>query len=109
MKEPYNTKQDFHNWFQELEGFSLRSERFYEILSLESKEQQANILVKWLEAAYLQGARDVADETLYTLGCYATAVAGLEEPKYNPSQAYDTAAGSLDQHYDCIGIIDNDN
>lgn len=51
---------DFLRWFHELEGFSLRSERFYnDFLSYidEQKDSYAAVkmMIKWLEAAFEAG------------------------------------------------------
>lgn len=47
----------FLEYFNEIEGFSLRGERFYsEFESGMSKES----VLEWLKAAYLRGANDMA-------------------------------------------------
>lgn len=51
---------DFFKWFHELEGFHLRSERFYDdILSYMFDEEKdcraATMMIKWLEAAFNEG------------------------------------------------------
>ena len=54
-------KQKFHDYFFELEGYSLRAERFYNDLSIEDKTQLAIIRKEWLEAAFMEGAQTVLD------------------------------------------------
>ena len=54
---------DFFKWFHELEGFGLRSERFYDdVLSCMFDEQKdcryaATLMGKWLEAAFNEGVK----------------------------------------------------
>lgn len=62
-----NTKQEFADWFYELEGFSFVSERFYDDLDLFAvahKNKESNpqnykmaqvMMKKWLEAAFEVG------------------------------------------------------
>jgi hypothetical protein len=53
----------FKEWFNEVELYGLRSERFYDSLT-QFKSQEAlyaNMLL-WLEAAYKQGADDFKKE-----------------------------------------------
>lgn len=46
----------FDDWFHELEGYCLRSERFYESLTaFQSKEGLAASMLIWLKAAYEMG------------------------------------------------------
>ena len=52
-KEAMNT--DFNEWFNQLEGFHIKSERFYESLTAFSNEALAINMVKWLEAAFEAG------------------------------------------------------
>ena len=48
-----------------------------------------------VEAAFLQGCRWMAQETLDTLGDYACAVEGLKPETITPAQKYDDARESL--------------
>ena len=47
--------KEFDEWFHQLEGFHLKSERFYESLDAFSKEALAISMVKWLETAFYAG------------------------------------------------------
>lgn len=71
--------------------------------------QPEGLVIKWLEAgleaAYLQGARDMAQDTLNTLGDYACAVAGLEAKLIKPEEVYDCAYDSLMVYY--TKVLDN--
>jgi hypothetical protein len=65
-----NIKESFDKYFHEPEGYSLRSERFYDDL-LNAKtnpmlgtRQHFHNMHKWIEAAYIKGCRDMAQETL---------------------------------------------
>ena len=96
-------RKKFKDYFNELEGFGLRSERFY--TEFEAGIMREKRILEWLEAAYLQGARDMAQDTLETLGDYATFVAGIEEVVYTREQAYDAAGDSLMVYY--TKVLDN--
>ena len=62
MKEPINLKKKFEDYFNEQEGFSLRSERFYEdFVNCRCKDHiDIKMMIKWLQAAYTVGAEDMA-------------------------------------------------
>ena len=79
-------KKEFRKYFNELEGFGIRSERFYD-------ER---------EAAFIAGARAMAQDTLDTLGDYACACAGLEPRLIKPETVYDTAESDLQFYYNKI-------
>ena len=55
-----------------------------------------------LEAAYIAGAREMAQDTLDTLGDYACACAGLEPRLIKPETVYDQAESDLRIYYDKI-------
>lgn len=101
MSERIDLNKAFLNYFNESEGFSLRSERFYDdvrsILTNPalSSASRNKLMRGWLEAAFIQGARTMAQDTLDTLGDYATAVAGIDEKVYNRSEAFDAAKDNL--------------
>lgn len=97
MGQNIDLKAKFKEYFDEMEGYGFRSERFYE--EFESGMMRGPRILKWLEAAYMRGARDMAQDTLDTLGDYAAAVAGIEEPLRNPSEGYDAAHESLMVYY----------
>jgi hypothetical protein len=46
--------QNFERWFNELEGYATRAERFYEDVELHDPQR----IKDWLLAAYNQGGRD---------------------------------------------------
>lgn len=93
----------FLEYFNEIEGFSLRGERFYS--EFESGSMSKESVLEWLKAAFLRGARDMAQDTVDTLGDYATALAGIDEVVYTREQAYDAAAESLMVYY--TRVLDN--
>lgn len=100
MGKVVDLKEKFNEYFNELEGYCLRSERFYESLdAFSNKEALAASMKLWLEAAFIQGARAMAQDTLDTLLDYGTATAGLEEPKRAPSESYDAAHASLHVYF----------
>jgi hypothetical protein len=51
----------FEDWFTELEGYSLRAERFYDEMDTHTDGMTAIAMVKWLRAAYEAG-KDHAQE-----------------------------------------------
>ena len=86
--------QKFLDWLHEQEGFHLRSERLDELTDPEGA-------IKWLKAAFMQGARTVADDTVSALGDYATTMAGVYS-LHTSSAAYDIAAENLGYYYQQI-------
>lgn len=103
MGQNINLNEKFLEYLHEVEGYCLRSERFYESLNqFSSKEALARSMLLWLEAAYQRGAQDMARDTLYTLGDYATSLAGLDEVVYTREQAYDAVTDSLDAYYTIV-------
>ena len=58
--------ESFDNWFNESEGFGLRSERLFDLAENDWKlsEKQKNVLVVWLKAAYYSGQVDGMKECL---------------------------------------------
>lgn len=96
MGKAVDLKEKFKEYFHELEGYGLRSERFYDLLNTcASKEVLAASMAQWLEAAFIRGARVMAQDTLHTLDDYGTAVAGVAAPLRNPTDCYDAARDSL--------------
>ena len=95
-----NLDEKFWEYFHEQEGFGLRSERFYD--SLEAFSNQAALAASmklWLQAAFVQGARVMAQDTVDTLRDYGTALSGIECQGVTPTQAYDDAADNLMTYY----------
>ncbi len=91
-----NLKEKFNEYFHELESYATRSERFYESLgAFTSQEALAASMVRWLEAAFIQGARVAAQDAVDTLYQYGTTVAGINDKCYTRTEAYDVAAHSL--------------
>jgi hypothetical protein len=93
-------QESFDLYFNELEGFGLRSERFLESLSaFTSKDALAASMTLWLKAAYIRGARDMAQDTLDTLQDYGTACAGVDPAKYSLTDCFDKAHANLHIYY----------
>ena len=105
MGQNIDLTQKFLEYFNELEGFGLRSERLDDDLSWIvhnpncTSSKRIEIITKWIKAAYFRGARDMAQDTVDTLRDYATAVAGIDEVVYTREAAYDAAAESLMVYY----------
>lgn len=99
----------FNQYFNQLESFGLRSERFYQDY-YHSKGTDPDLMTKWLRAAFQEGARAMAQDTLATLGDYATACSGIDEQNYTATGAFDAAQENLESYYsdvfgkDWIGV-----
>lgn len=92
-----NLKAEFREYIDELEGFNLRSERFY--AEFEAGIMREKRILEWMEAAYIAGAREMAMDALDILGDYACACAGLEPELIKPEEVYDRAQHSLQVYY----------
>ena len=99
MGRKIDLKFKFNEYFMTPEGFSFRAERFYDDVETQRFAQDATLMVKWLEAAFIEGCRTMAQDTLDTLGDYATSVAGINELVYNRTQAFDAARENLMVYY----------
>lgn len=108
MGKQIDLDEKFNEYFHELEGYALRSERFYDSLDqFSDKAALAASMKLWLEAAFKEGARVMAQESVDALRDWATAFAGIDEVCYNRTQALDTAAESLMVYY--TKILNKDN
>lgn len=93
----------FNEWFQENEGFALRSERFYDSLTqFKTTDALASSLVLWLKAAYMHGVVTAAQDSSDTLLDYATALAGCPPEQKTPTESYDESARNLIQYWDGV-------
>lgn len=104
-RKEYDLLKSFDEYFHELEGYGLRSERFYDDMRYAETAHCKNrdqLLKTWLRAAYLRGARQMAEDTDYILGTWGTAMAGIDWPKRNPTEAYDNTAENLREFYEDI-------
>ena len=90
-------KKEFLNFFNAQEGYTLRSERFYS--EFEAGALREKRIILWLEAAFLEGARVMAQDTLNTLGDYSVAVAYINEKHYTLSEAFDKAKDNLTVYF----------
>lgn len=57
-------EEQFDNWFNELEGFSFRSERFWDDFYYASKSGDTKCIKKWLQTAFEMGY-NASEEKLY--------------------------------------------
>lgn len=111
MNQPINLDETFLAYFNEQEGFSLRSERYCDALTnivhnpTMTSTRRMEIMTEWMRAAYRQGARDMAQDTLDTLGDYACFLAGLEPELIKPEEVYDRAQTNLKIYY--TGVLDS--
>ena len=92
-------KKEFEEYFHELEGFGLRSERFYADIESQRHKEDYEVMTEWLEAAFIQGARSMAQDTVDTLRDYGTAVAGVNDVCVTQSKAFDISADNLMTYY----------
>jgi hydroxypyruvate isomerase len=100
ISEITNFDSKFYDWFGELDNETLRCEKLYHDLSLyRTNEQQAAKVVQWLKAAYDQGVRDAAQDSVDTLRQYATALAGIRVEESDFSEIYDHCAVNLASYW----------
>lgn len=101
MGNVVDLKEKFKEYFNEIESFGMRSERFYADIRMlcMTKKVKPEIMEAWVEAAFIAGCRAMAQDTIDTLRDYGTAVAGIDDPKYNITDAFDKAADSLMVYY----------
>lgn len=58
-------KEKFSKWFNQVESFGLKSERFYDDLDdVKTGKISSNILINWLEAAFEAGIEAKAKENV---------------------------------------------
>jgi len=99
MAKVTDLNEKFLGWFLEMESFSFRAQRFLDDATIEDVTKRQDILMEWLRNAYLKGARDMAQDTIETLGDYGAAVAGCDAELIVPSKKYDDAAESLTPYF----------
>lgn len=100
MSEVINLEDEFNSWFNEIESFGLRSEKFYQELNCYcTRENQVELMLSWLKAAYLHGIKTAAKDSVDTLRDYSTSLAGIGGFTYNPDEAYSACAVSLDCYW----------
>lgn len=103
MGQNIDLNAKFKEYFDELEGYALRSERFY--AEFEAGIMREKRILQWMEAAYIAGARTMAQDTLDTLNDYACAVSGCKPEVMKPEEVYDRAHSNLMVYY--TKILDN--
>ena len=87
--KPIDLNDAFMEYFHEQEGYALRSERFSDDAQMQDSDRRERLLVMWMEACFIAGARTMAQDTLDTLGDYATATSGLPQETMTPSERFD--------------------
>ncbi len=94
MPKIINLEDEFNSWFNEIETYCLRSERFYEELPSMTSHQ----ILQWLKAAYLHGIKTAVQDSIDTLRDYSTAMYGV---KYAvPADlAFDDSANNLQVYW----------
>jgi hypothetical protein len=98
MSNNIDLKAEFEKYFNEQEGFGLRSERFFADVELTQPERN-KLLIQWIEAAFIQGARIMAQDTIDTLRDYGTAVVAFDDLTYSCTQGFDMSADNLMTYY----------
>jgi hypothetical protein len=102
MSNRFVVQEGFTDWFDANHGFQILSERLWfdleHLLQLDP-QKRFEIMRQWLLAAYTQGADDMAQDTLATLGDYATVFAGIDERCWNRTEGFDAAAENLREYY----------
>lgn len=95
-----NLKTNFEKYLNEIESYASRLERLYD--EVESGMMRESRILEWMQAAYEQGCKDMAQDTLDTLGDYATALAGISDIVYTRESAHDAVRVNLIAYYDMI-------
>jgi hypothetical protein len=98
MGQEINLKSKFQDYLHDVESFSLRSER----LANDINTANLDVVIRWLEAAFIRDARVMAQDSADTLRDYAIAVAGIDEVCYTSEQAFDNAAENLMVYYTSV-------
>lgn len=92
----------FTDWFYQLESFSYKCERFYDDLTTCRRTEDAGyaerLMKKWLEAAYIAGAKAGLQDASETLADYGTAMCGIDEKVFSRTEAFDAASHSLESY-----------
>ncbi len=83
MTGKFDLAKSFNEWYGETEPHHDTDDQFIGMM-----------------VAYCEGARAMADDTIFTLRRYATALAGVQSRSMYPDQAYDTVAVALEAYYD---------
>lgn len=89
-------KEAYNHYMYEPEGVGLRTERFRAEFDAGMSAERVE---QWLEAAFIQGARAMAQDTLDTLLDYGTACAGVDKDKYSLTDCFDKAHANLHIYY----------
>lgn len=97
MPEVINLEEEFNSWFNEIEVYSLRSERFYEELPSMTSHQ----ILEWLKAAYMHGVKTAAHDSVNTLRDYGTALQGCRGA-IPIDMIFDHCASNLDFYWQDI-------
>ncbi len=51
-------EEEFNNYFNAVEGFHLRSERFYDDVTVKiSNDEKIELMREWLKQAFIEGAK----------------------------------------------------
>ena len=100
MSEIINLEDSFENWFHEVESYELKSERFYRVIN-EHMTREWQLIVDWLKAAYMQGAKIAAKDSIDTLREYSTAMSGAKHA-VPADLAFDDSANNLQSYWDSV-------
>jgi hypothetical protein len=98
MGQSIDLQQQFKKYFNELEAWGLRSERFYEEY-YQGAGKDPERMISWLRAAFLEGALVMAQDTLNTLNDYGTAVSGVDKLTHTTTERFDGVRKNLEQYY----------
>ena len=102
MSEIINLEDSFENWFHEVESSGLKSERFYEEINYyRTREVQAKLMLKWLKAAYMQGIKTAAQDSIDTLRNYSKAMYDAKHA-VPADLAFDDSANNLQSYWDSV-------
>lgn len=97
MPEVINLEEEFNSWFNEIEVYSLRSERLFDVVPDSLHDQ----MFAWIKTAYMHGVKTAAQDSVNTLRDYGTALQGCRGAI--PIDAiFDHCASNLDCYWQDI-------
>ena len=88
----------FERYLHEQEVFSIPLERF----AIDVEQGNHAILKGWLKAAFEEGFRTAAKDSVATLLSFRTSMSGCGGDALNSTQAFDIAAENLAQYFEQV-------
>lgn len=64
MNKRFDVESAFNQYFNEVESYGLRSERFFEDVKYAFVKDNPKALIEWMKASFVMGARAAAKEAV---------------------------------------------